>query len=90
MMSSLRARLFVGLAAFILMTGLAAGAITFSWAFDEAIELQLDHIKLDLDHTPTRDVHSHRRYLPCGKTITPRMPIFPGVGLNVILRWQPN
>jgi two-component system OmpR family sensor kinase len=40
MMSSLRARLFVGLAAFILMTGLAAGAITFSWAFDEAIELQ--------------------------------------------------
>jgi two-component system, OmpR family, sensor kinase len=39
-MSSLRARLFVGLAAFILMTGLAAGVMTFSWAFDEAIELQ--------------------------------------------------
>jgi two-component system, OmpR family, sensor kinase len=40
MMSSLRARLFAGLAAFILMTGLAAGIFTFRWAFDEAIELQ--------------------------------------------------
>jgi two-component system, OmpR family, sensor kinase len=40
MMSSLSARLFVGLAAFILMTGLAAGVITFRWAFSEAIELQ--------------------------------------------------
>jgi len=40
MMSSLRARLFVGLVAIILMTGLAAGLVTFRWAFDEAIELQ--------------------------------------------------
>jgi two-component system OmpR family sensor kinase len=36
----LRARLFAGLATFILITGLAAGVITFGWVFDEAIELQ--------------------------------------------------
>jgi hypothetical protein len=29
---------------------------------DQAIELELHHIKLGLDHA-TRDVHSHRRYL---------------------------
>jgi two-component system, OmpR family, sensor kinase len=39
-MSSLRTRLFVGLAAFILVTGVAAGVFMFRWAFDEAIELQ--------------------------------------------------
>ncbi len=39
-MRSLRARLFVGLAAFVLMAGLAAGVVTFRWAFAEAIELQ--------------------------------------------------
>jgi two-component system OmpR family sensor kinase len=39
-MKSLRARLFVGLALFILATGLIAGAVAYRWAFDEAIELQ--------------------------------------------------
>jgi two-component system, OmpR family, sensor kinase len=40
MISSLRARLFVGLAAFILIAGSVAGLVTFHWAFEEAIELQ--------------------------------------------------
>jgi two-component system OmpR family sensor kinase len=40
MMTSLRARLFVGLALFILATGLIAGSVAYRWAFDEAIELQ--------------------------------------------------
>jgi two-component system OmpR family sensor kinase len=40
MMRSLRARLFVGLTAFVLMAGLVAGVVTFHWAFSEAIELQ--------------------------------------------------
>jgi two-component system OmpR family sensor kinase len=40
MISSLRARLFVGLAAFILIAGSVAGLVTFDWAFEEAIELQ--------------------------------------------------
>jgi two-component system OmpR family sensor kinase len=40
MMRSLRGRLFIGLAVFVLMTGVAAGVVTFVWAFDEAIELQ--------------------------------------------------
>lgn len=39
-MTSLRARLFVSLALFIIATGLSAGALAFRWAFDEAIELQ--------------------------------------------------
>jgi two-component system OmpR family sensor kinase len=39
-MSSLRARLFISLALFIVVTGLAAGVWAFQWAFDEAIELQ--------------------------------------------------
>jgi two-component system OmpR family sensor kinase len=38
--SSLRTRLFAAIAAFILLTGLAAGAVAFRWAFAEAIELQ--------------------------------------------------
>ena len=40
MIFSLRARLFAAIAAFVLVTGLAAGALAFRWAFDEAIELQ--------------------------------------------------
>jgi two-component system OmpR family sensor kinase len=40
MMTSLRARLFVGLAVLVLAMGLAAGGLTFRWAFQEAIELQ--------------------------------------------------
>jgi two-component system OmpR family sensor kinase len=40
MITSLRARLFAALAAFILVAGLVAGVVTFRWAFDEAIELQ--------------------------------------------------
>ncbi len=40
MISSLRTRLFAAIAAFILATGLAAGALAFRWAFAEAIELQ--------------------------------------------------
>jgi two-component system, OmpR family, sensor kinase len=40
MMASLRARLYAGLAAIILVTGLAAGVTAFRWAYDEAIELQ--------------------------------------------------
>jgi two-component system, OmpR family, sensor kinase len=40
MISSLRARLFAAIAAFILVIGLAAGTLAFRWAFDEAIELQ--------------------------------------------------
>ena len=39
-MTSLRARLFVGLAALLLVTGLGAGALAFRWAFEEANELQ--------------------------------------------------
>ena len=39
-MTSLRARLFVGLAVFVLAIGLAAGGLTFRWAFKETIELQ--------------------------------------------------
>jgi two-component system OmpR family sensor kinase len=39
-MTSLRARLFVGLAVVVLVTGLSAGGLAFRWAFDEAIELQ--------------------------------------------------
>jgi two-component system, OmpR family, sensor kinase len=40
MMASLRARLYAGLAAIILLTGLAAGVTAFRWAYHEAIELQ--------------------------------------------------
>ena len=40
MMASLRARLYAGLAAIILLTGMAAGVTAFRWAYDEAIELQ--------------------------------------------------
>lgn len=40
MITSLRARLFAALAAFILVAGLVAGVVTFRWAFEEAIELQ--------------------------------------------------
>ena len=39
-MASLRGRLYAGLAAIILLTGLAAGGTTFRWAYHEAIELQ--------------------------------------------------
>jgi two-component system OmpR family sensor kinase len=39
-MASLRARLYVGLAAIVLLTGFAAGATTFRWAYHEAIEFQ--------------------------------------------------
>ena len=39
-MSSLRARLFISLALFIIATGLGAGVWAYRWAFDEAIELQ--------------------------------------------------
>lgn len=39
-MSSLRVRLVLSLTAFIIVAGLLAGAITYRWAFDEAIELQ--------------------------------------------------
>jgi len=38
--TSLRARLFLGLTGFILITGLAAGVWGFNWAYDEAIEFQ--------------------------------------------------
>jgi two-component system OmpR family sensor kinase len=40
MMRSLRGRLFVGLAVFILATGSVAGAVTFRWAYAEALEAQ--------------------------------------------------
>jgi two-component system OmpR family sensor kinase len=40
MMASLRARLHAGLAAIVLLTGLAAGAAAFRWAYHEAFELQ--------------------------------------------------
>jgi two-component system OmpR family sensor kinase len=40
MMASLRARLYAGLAAIILIAGVAAGATAFRWAYDEAIEFQ--------------------------------------------------
>jgi two-component system, OmpR family, sensor kinase len=39
-MASLRARLYAGLAAIILLTGLAAAVTAFRWAYDEAFELQ--------------------------------------------------
>lgn len=39
-MASLRDRLLIGIGAFILATGLAAGGIAFKWSFDEANELQ--------------------------------------------------
>jgi two-component system, OmpR family, sensor kinase len=37
---SLRARLFVGLTAVILLAGCLGGVLTYLWAFDEAIEMQ--------------------------------------------------
>jgi two-component system, OmpR family, sensor kinase len=37
---SLRARLFVGLTAAILLAGCLGGVLTYLWAFDEAIEMQ--------------------------------------------------
>ena len=37
---SLRARLFVGMTAIILLAGLGGGVFTYLWAFDEAIEMQ--------------------------------------------------
>ncbi|MGY4474538.1 ATP-binding protein [Bradyrhizobium sp. USDA 3364] len=40
MTKSLRARLFVGLTAVILLAGSIGGAFTYLWAFDEAIEMQ--------------------------------------------------
>lgn len=39
-MGSLRARLFLSLAAVIIATGVGAGGLAYQWAFDEAIELQ--------------------------------------------------
>jgi two-component system, OmpR family, sensor kinase len=39
-MSSLRARLFVGLAVLIVIAGSGAGLLSFHWAFNEAIEQQ--------------------------------------------------
>jgi two-component system OmpR family sensor kinase len=38
--ASLRDRLLIGIGAFVLATGVAAGGIAFKWSFDEAIELQ--------------------------------------------------
>src|SRR3977135_4409618 len=40
MTKSLRARLFVGLTAVILLAGCIGSAFTYLWAFDEAIEMQ--------------------------------------------------
>ena len=40
MTKSLRARLFVGLTAVILLAGCLGGVATYLWAFDEAIEMQ--------------------------------------------------
>src|SRR5712672_2180378 len=40
MTKSLRARLFVGLTAVILLAGCIGGAFTYLWAFDQAIEMQ--------------------------------------------------
>jgi two-component system OmpR family sensor kinase len=40
MTKSLRARLFVGLTAVILLAGCLGGVLTYLWAFDEAIEMQ--------------------------------------------------
>jgi two-component system OmpR family sensor kinase len=39
-MASLRNRLLIGIGAFVLLTGLAAGGVAFKWSFDEAIEVQ--------------------------------------------------
>lgn len=40
MIRSLRGRLFAGLTAIILLTGLVGGLFAYHWAFDEAIEMQ--------------------------------------------------
>ena len=40
MIGSLRGRLFAGLTAIILLTGLVGGLFAHRWAFDEAIEMQ--------------------------------------------------
>jgi two-component system OmpR family sensor kinase len=40
MIRSLRGRLFIGLTAIIILTGVIAGAFAYKWAFDEAIEIQ--------------------------------------------------
>ena len=40
MIRSLRARLFVGMTAVIVLAGCAGGAFAYFWAFDEAIEMQ--------------------------------------------------
>ena len=47
MIQSLRARLFVGLTAIILLTGAIGGMFAYSWAFGEAVELQ-DSILIQL------------------------------------------
>src|SRR4051794_35868773 len=57
MMASLRARLYVGLAAIILLTGLAAGGTAFRWAYYEAIEFQ-DAVLLQIG---TLAVDNHMR-----------------------------
>jgi two-component system OmpR family sensor kinase len=57
MMASLRARLYVGLAAIILLTGLAAGGTAFRWAYHEAIEFQ-DAVLLQIG---TLAVNNHMR-----------------------------
>lgn len=64
MMRSLRGRLFAGLAAFILATGLVAGAVTFRWAYAEALEVQ-DAVLLQVgalaasNHLQTVEVVEH-------------------------------
>jgi len=40
MTASLRARLFIGLTAIILLAGCVGGVFSYFWAFDEAIEMQ--------------------------------------------------
>ena len=40
MIRSLRARLFIGLTAMILLTGAIGGTFAYKWAYDEAIEIQ--------------------------------------------------
>jgi two-component system OmpR family sensor kinase len=53
-MTSLRARLYVGFSAIILLAGLAAGGTTFRWAYQEAIELQ-DSVLLQIGALAVRN-----------------------------------
>jgi two-component system OmpR family sensor kinase len=58
-MNSLRTRLFLGVTILIVIAGLAAGGITYRWAFREAIELQ-DSVLSQIGAVAAGGTHSQR------------------------------